>query len=84
MKMLYVNFLILIIPISFYLVICKYNNIKFLDMFSINTMEKFSNENNKLAIAIMLMMALSIALTFLICAFMGLMGIKNLQRTLLL
>ncbi|HBJ1645830.1 TPA: hypothetical protein LA462_000283 [Clostridium botulinum] len=84
MKMLYVNFLILIIPTSFYLVICKYNNIKFLDMFSINTMEKFSNENNKLAIAIMLMMALSIALTFLICAFMGLMGIKNLQRTLLL
>ncbi len=84
MKMLYVNFLILIIPITFYLVICKYNNIKFLDMFSINTMEKFSNENNKLAIAIMLMMALSIALTFLICAFMGLMGIKNLQRTLLL
>ncbi|NFL43143.1 hypothetical protein FDB61_15760 [Clostridium botulinum] len=84
MKMLYVNFLILIIPISFYLVICKYNNIKFLDMFSINTMEKFSNENNKLAIAIMLMMALSIALTFLICAFMGLIGIKNLQRTLLL
>ncbi|NFI55921.1 hypothetical protein FDA48_05955 [Clostridium botulinum] len=84
MKMLYVNFLILIIPISFYLVICKYNGIKFLDMFSINTVEKFSNENNKLAIATMLMMALSIALTFLIFAFSGLMGIKNLQRTLLL
>ncbi len=79
MKMIYANFLILIIPISFYLVICKYNGIKFLNMFSVNTMEKFLNENNKLAIATILMMALSIALTFLIFSFMGLSNIKNLR-----
>ncbi|OSA97289.1 UNVERIFIED_ORG: hypothetical protein B2H98_08055 [Clostridium botulinum] len=77
--MIYANFLILIIPISFYLVICKYNGIKFLNMFSVNTMEKFLNENNKLAIATILMMALSIALTFLIFSFMGLSNIKNLR-----
>nr|ALP69010.1 hypothetical protein [Clostridium botulinum] len=79
MKMIYANFLILIIPISFYLVICKYNGIKFFNMFSVNTMEKFLNENNKLAIATILMMALSTALTFLIFSFMGLSNIKNLR-----
>ncbi|NFH90529.1 hypothetical protein FDA33_10025 [Clostridium botulinum] len=79
MKMIYANFLILIIPISFYLVICKYNGIKFSNMFSVNTIEKFLNENNKLAIATILMMALSAALTFLILSFMGLSNIKNLR-----
>ncbi|NFO58510.1 hypothetical protein FDB39_17005 [Clostridium botulinum] len=79
MKMIYANFLILIIPISFYLVICKYNGIKFLNTFSVNTIEKFLNENNKLAIATLLMMALSIALTFLTFSFMGLSNIKNLR-----
>nr|ALT05333.1 hypothetical protein [Clostridium botulinum] len=78
-KMIYANFLILIIPISFYLVICKYNGIKFSNMFSVNTIEKFLNENNKLAIATILMMALSAALTFLILSFMGLSNIKNLR-----
>ncbi|ACD14177.1 hypothetical protein CLL_0025 (plasmid) [Clostridium botulinum B str. Eklund 17B (NRP)] len=48
-------------------------------MFSVNTMEKFLNENNKLAIATILMMALSTALTFLIFSFMGLSNIKNLR-----
>ncbi|NFK66334.1 hypothetical protein FDB14_17465 [Clostridium botulinum] len=79
MKMIYANFLILIIPILFYLVICKYNSIKFSNMFSVNTIEKFLNENNKLAIATILMMALSAALTFLIFSFMGLSNIKSLR-----
>nr|WP_172688264.1 hypothetical protein [Clostridium botulinum] len=48
-------------------------------MFSVNTIEKFLNENNKLAIATILMMALSAALTFLILSFMGLSNIKNLR-----
>nr|ALP69036.1 hypothetical protein [Clostridium botulinum] len=76
--MLYISLLSLIIPISFYLIICKYNGISFLNMFSIHTIEKFLNEDNKLAIATILMIALSATLTMLIISFTGSLAIKNL------
>nr|WP_172688138.1 hypothetical protein [Clostridium botulinum] len=47
-------------------------------MFSIHTIEKFLNEDNKLAIATILMIALSATLTMLIISFTGSLAIKNL------
>ncbi|MBN1040215.1 hypothetical protein FDA52_04835 [Clostridium botulinum] len=78
--LLYINFFVLIIPISFYLIICKYNGIKLLNMFSNHTMENFFNENNKLAITSIFIMELSIILTILILSLEGNLAIKNLRN----
>ncbi|KOR64117.1 hypothetical protein [Clostridium botulinum] len=76
--MLYnIIFLSLVLTISFYLIICKYNGIGLLNMLSSSTIEEFLNKNNRLAITTIIIIAILSTVTMLMISFSGSLTIKN-------